>query len=232
MITTEGTIMPGRRNVLCVDSQLYPLHFLGFLFTAEIYLCSSSLLLFCWHTLNDDVPLDSVCYQFLLQLTVHFALFLSAPSKVLSTIYNLMTSGSNQNNPQHFFASYISGDDLKMLLIHCIFTARLTCFSHMILHSILMHQFLLCLCCSSYYMLSSIIYIQQYCYNFQLCKELFLLFAFLKFTSMTFTPDHTSPLASHLGVSWMKSETIPVYGWRRETKEKDGSLQVDGLYVK
>lgn len=120
-----------------------------------------------------------------------------------------------------------------MLLIHCILPARLTCFYHMNLYSILMHWFLLYLCCGSYYMLSNIIYIQQYWYNSQLCKELFIWFALLKFTAVKCTPDHTSPLASNLGVPWVKSETIPVCGGGEKPKKKaDHSKLVNGMFNK
>ena len=120
-----------------------------------------------------------------------------------------------------------------MLLIHYILAARLTCFFHMNLYSILMHQFLLCLCCSSYYMLSGIIYNQQYWNNSQLCKELFLWFDFLKFTAVKCTPDCTSPLASHLEVPWVKSETIPVCGGGGRPKKKaDHSRLVDCTFNK
>lgn len=78
-------------------------------------------------------------------------------------------------------------------------------------------------------MLNSVIYIQLYCYNSQLCKELFLLFAFLKFRAIQITPDRTScPLASYLGVPEVISEISPPCGGGRPKKEADHSRLVDG----
>lgn len=64
-------------------------------------------------------------------------------------------------------------------------------------------------------------------------QRIILWFALLKFTSVKCTPDHTSSLASHLGVPWVKSKTISVCGGGEKPKKKaDHSRLVDGMFNK